>query len=806
MTAPWHKAVRDIWQERTRTILVILAIAIGIAGFSTVMSTYAILTRELDRGYLATNPASATLWADRIDDDLVAAIKSQTAVSDAEPRRTVRERIRTGPMEWRGLTLFVVKDYGDIRVSTLNKETGAWPPGTGEMLIERDAFQVAKAKIGDTVTIKNDDGDERALRVTGGVHDVGQAQARMENAVYGYITQATLAQLGEEPYLNQLKILVATDRYDEAHIRKVVDDVKRVMEKSGHPATRVEIPEPGKHPHAALTGTLLLIISMFGLFVLFLSGIIATNLLTAMMASQVRQIGVMQAVGGSRLQIARIYLAQSLLLGACAVVLAIPAGMWGARVMSLYMAKFLNFDITSFAVPLWVYLLVAAVGMLVPLLCALYPVWHAADISIREALSSYGISGNKLRMSLFDRALAGVARPQLFAIRNSFRRRTRVLLTIATLAAGGVFFMSALNLRSSMIHTLDGLFAQRRYDLMVQFAELSSTEEMERAIKNTRGIVRAETWVTSQGSTTLGKQPAMAHGSGGGGLHRAPMTLDKNSFVIIAMPAGTPLMQQQIIAGRGLKAGDEDTMIVNTALAANEAQMKVGNTVKIQMGPGQPTFRVVGVVREPFSPAVAYIPRAFFDTRHPGMANSLRLKLADNSRDSINRTKAELETNLRKEGLRPGASMSNGDGRYGFDQHMLMIYLFLIVMSAVVALVGGLGLMTTMSLNVMERRREMGILRAIGATPAVIWLMIVIEGVFIGIVSWIVAAIVAVPLSKGAAAVLFMAMMKSRLDSVIEVPGILIWLAISISLGAIASFLPAWHASRSSVREALGYE
>jgi putative ABC transport system permease protein len=231
--------------------------------------------------------------------------------------------------------------------------------------------------------------------------------------------------------------------------------------------------------------------------------------------------------------------------------------------------------------------------------------------------------------------------------------------------------------------------------------------------------------------------------------------------------------------------------------------MRVGNAVQFQMGPGQPRFRVVGIVREPFSPGVAYIPRKFFDVRHPGMANSLRLKLDGTP---INQVKAELEANLRKEGLRPTSSTSKGDGRYAFDQHMLMIYIFLIVMSSVIALVGGLGLMTTMSLNVLERRREMGILRAIGATPAVVWLMIVTEGVFIGLVSWIVATLIAFPLSKGVSAVLFAAMMKTRLDSVIEMPGILIWLAISIALGAIASALPAWHASRSSVREALGYE
>lgn len=48
-----------------------------------------------------------------------------------------------------------------------------------------------------------------ALVISGSVHDVGQAQARMENIVYGYINLATLVQLGEEPSLDQLNILVA---------------------------------------------------------------------------------------------------------------------------------------------------------------------------------------------------------------------------------------------------------------------------------------------------------------------------------------------------------------------------------------------------------------------------------------------------------------------------------------------------------------------------------------------------------------------------------------------------------------------
>src|SRR5688572_22615170 len=230
MTTLWKKAVRDFWSERSRTALVVLAIALGISAFASVLSSYAILTRELDRGYLETNPASAVLRIDRIDDELVNAILQNTEVSDAEPRRAVSGQIKAGPIQWRNLVLFVVKDYGDIRVSKLAPEEGAWPPATGEILIERDAFQVAKAKIGDTVTVKTANGKEQQLLVSGGVHDVGQAQARMENIVYGYINLATLVQLGEEPYLDQLNILVSNNRFDEEHITRVATDVKTLIE------------------------------------------------------------------------------------------------------------------------------------------------------------------------------------------------------------------------------------------------------------------------------------------------------------------------------------------------------------------------------------------------------------------------------------------------------------------------------------------------------------------------------------------------------------------------------------------------
>ena len=210
MTTIWRKAIRDFWRERARTALVVLAISLGISAFAAVLSSYAILTRELDQGYLATNPASAVMRVDSVNDDLVKAILQNPEVSDAEPRRTIRGQIKSGPAQWRNLVLFVVNDYGNIRVSKLVPETGAWPPATGEMLIERDAFQVVRANIGDAVTVKTANGVEQPLVISGRVHDVGQAQARMENIVYGYINLATLVQLGERPEFDQLNLVGTT--------------------------------------------------------------------------------------------------------------------------------------------------------------------------------------------------------------------------------------------------------------------------------------------------------------------------------------------------------------------------------------------------------------------------------------------------------------------------------------------------------------------------------------------------------------------------------------------------------------------
>jgi putative ABC transport system permease protein len=224
------------------------------------------------------------------------------------------------------------------------------------------------------------------------------------------------------------------------------------------------------------------------------------------------------------------------------------------------------------------------------------------------------------------------------------------------------------------------------------------------------------------------------------------------------------------------------------------------------MGPSTTKWRIVGIAKEPFAGATGYIPVGFIEERHGAVTNSLRLALDRTDSASIGLARENLDRNLEREQVRAVASSSKSDSRYAFDQHMVMIYVFLIIVSCIVGGVGGLGLMTTMSLNVMERRREMGILRAIGASPRMVWLIVVTEGVVIGLLSWLLATALAWPLSKAIGSLMVSLILRGGVDFRFETLGFFIWLAAAVVLGALGSFVPAWHASRYEVREALGYE
>ncbi|HKA37458.1 MAG TPA: ABC transporter permease, partial [Thermoanaerobaculia bacterium] len=292
----------------------------------------------------------------------------------------------------------------------------------------------------------------------------------------------------------------------------------------------------------------------------------------------------------------------------------------------------------------------------------------------------------------------------------------------------------------------------------------------------------------------------------GGGAGGGP-AVSAERFPVIGLPADTRMLAPEIVEGRWLQPDDEDAIVVNSAFRAGGAPPGIGTRIALRMGPARMTWRVAGVAREAFSQPIGYVPLSFFEKHgHEGSVNALRLSLEKTDEGSARRLFENLEENLERVGIRPASLMSQGEGRLSFDEHMLMIYVFLIVTSLVLGGVGGLGLMTTLHLNVIERRREMGVLRAVGASSRSVWAIVAAEGAVIAVVSWAVAGLAAWPLSRALANLMVKLLFPGGLDFSFEPVGFWLWLAVSLALGVAASFLPVWHASRGEVREALAYE
>src|SRR5512136_1695729 len=128
INAAWRKAFRDLWENKARALLVLLALVVGVVSVGTVAVAYSILPREMDKNYLNTDPASATLWVEPLDEQLVQKVAAFPQIAQAVARSEIIGRFQVAPGEWRELWLYVIPDFNDLRLDKFTTEQGAWPP------------------------------------------------------------------------------------------------------------------------------------------------------------------------------------------------------------------------------------------------------------------------------------------------------------------------------------------------------------------------------------------------------------------------------------------------------------------------------------------------------------------------------------------------------------------------------------------------------------------------------------------------------------------------------------------------------
>lgn len=787
MAPRWRKVLRDVWLHKARTTLVVLAIAVGLLGAGAVLDTWALIQRATREGYLASNPASATLRTDSIDAALLRRVRAVPGVGDADARRTVIASARAGG-PWQTAVLFALDDDPEVRIGHVQPEAGAWPPADGAFVVERSSLDFSGAAVGGSIGIMVSDGQAVDLPVTGVARDVGLAPGWMEHVVYGFVTRETLARLGAPASLDELRIVVREGGMDREAVRRIAWDVKAAVEATGRRVRDVDVPVPGEHIHAAQMNSLLMTQGGFGVLALLLSGFLVVNLIAAMLAGQVREIGVMKTLGARGRQVAGMYLGVALVLGVLASALALPAAAAIGYRYAALKAELLNFDITGYTIPLEVLLLQLAVGGLLPVAAAAIPVLRGCRIPVGEALRDAGMGTGHVAGGRLLHRVSGIARPLILSLRNAFRRRQRLVLTMLTLATGGAVYLGAVNLRASIRRSVDQLFAPYRFDLTLRLADAYPAERIETVLAQVPGVAAVEAWGTGRA--------AVAHADG---------TLG-NSFPITAPPPDSRLLAHPVLAGRWLRPDDRNALVVNRGLMADEPDLRVGGSVTLVIG-GRPTeWTVVGVVETVPAGAAYALRESLAALTGSGRVEVAAVDAALNGDgaelDLIQRLRGELE----REGLAVRSSQRMVESRRVLEDHLLMVAEFLGAMAWLMIVVGGLGLASTMSLAVLERTREIGVLRAIGARHRAILTIVQAEGLVLALLSWAIALPLSVPMSVTLGRAFGRVMVAVPVTYVPEASGVLRWLALVIVVSVAACAWPALRAMRVPAAQALAYE
>jgi len=807
----WYKVLNDLQSYKTRMVLIVLSIAVGLFAIGTIVNARVILSQDLAKGYVAIAPSSGVIrTAQTFDEDLVRSVRQMSGVQEADARTHLSVRFqvkRNGGhadtvgegtvSRWRDLQLFAVPDYDQIRVNKIRPQAGNWPPPKHEILIERSGMELIGAQVGDEVVIEISDRKVRELVIAGTVHDLAQLPSPIDGTAYGYISFDTLEWLGQPRGLNELHI-VARNAQNKAEALRVIGQVKDKLEKSGYTIPLSMTAEPGQLPLNDLLQAILMLLGALGFLSLFLSVFLIVNTVSALVTQQIRQIGIMKAVGARGGQIVFMYLALALIYGVLALALAVPLGILGARTLSSLMAGFFNFDLTRFYVPPQAVVLQVIIGLVVPVLAALYPVLSVLRVTVADAISNYGMSKDEYGTSWIDRLLTTrsaltlriLSRPLMLSLRNTFRRKGRLALTLITLTLAGAIFVGVFSLRASLSRTLDDMLEIYRFDLMVNLGRPQRVEQLERMALEVDGVARAKSWLS------LPVRRVRADES------------ESENIILFAPPIQDDLVLPAMTEGRWLVPDDERALVVSTAMLKNEPDLKLGDEVLLKVDGRKVTFRIVGVTLGlPFISQV-FAPYADVARITQDLGESSGLIIVTEQHDATSQAQAAtaLEAHFKASGSRVNSVVMMREEMQEAEMSFAAIVALALVMAMLLAVVGGLGLMGTLSINVLERTREIGVMRAIGAADGAVAWVFIVEGILIGVISWLVGSLCAIPLSKLLSDALGMALLQSPLAHTFSVQGVWLWLVVVVILSALASFLPARNASRLTVRDVLAYE
>ena len=795
MSSRWKKVWADFWGNKSRTFLTIFTIAVGVlaVGFNTNLGLY--MAESMDGDYLSASPSEATVFAGPLDDDMVKIAREVPGVDAVEGRSSVSANVVRTDDKKVSIQFTAVEDPSHTTLNQLKPalgETSLPPLADKEIIVDASAKSLGY-KPGDTITVELGGGKHRELTLSGYMHDVTGFPFGFSNTMNAYVTPKTLEWLGGSRNYDSLAISVAEKQTDQEHVTKVAQAVADRVERAGATVYFVNVYQPGHHFAYSISNGVFFILTVLGYMTVLLSGFLIVNTITALVTQQTRQIGIMKAIGGDNSQLFMMYVVLIIGFGLAALAVAVPLANGGAKFFGGGMAQYLNFHPLPYVGYRSAYIQQVIVALVVPLLAALWPIYNSVRVTVREAISDYGIGGNaKPKDKSVSKGALFMPRPMRLSLRNAFRKKTRLILTLFTLVLGGAIFIGVYNLWASFDKTIRDIQGYFLADINISFGRYYRFDEVASIAQDIPGVSSVEGWTEYPGTLISDEKAA------------------GTQILFVAPPSTSTLIDPVITSGRWLKTGDENAIVIGNHLINIFPDLKVGDWLTIKIDNKETKWHIVGTysLTGNVSPPLLYVNYEYLShlVGQPGQVYSLRVLTNQHDTITQRRISDQLQALYKARGINIGSTQLGAEFiRDQKAQTDVLVY-FMLGMAVMIAIVGGLGLMGTMSINVLERTREIGVMRAIGASNGDIQGIVIVEGLVIGLISWSISILLAIPITGILCFGVGMAILTAPMPAVYGMTGIIAWLVFTLFLATIASGLPARRASRLTVRDTLAYE
>jgi putative ABC transport system permease protein len=788
-SATLRKSITDLTRRKARAVFAVLTLAIAVASVGifaapSLMNTAMqkeVQINKLPDLTLSTKPLALT-------PPQLTALSQLPNITAAGGFSYFQTRVWVGERRLKALVVGI-PDWTRQQVDVVSLVSGR-APTSGSVLtdIQNEKQGRYSGTAGDTIRILGIGDRTSTVPLSGVARNlmIGGQQAAANNLVVLYSTPALITRLGGDPGFSSLEFRLrdtgtaAADR-TVARIKSYLTANTSFKGFSDLPAIR----KAGTYPGKEFFDQIASLMNVFTVLALLSALVLIANTMTTLIGEQRREIGMMKAIGGTRRQVRRIYLRTALLLGAIGSLIGVGLGVVIANAIVAYFGSSFFAITPGFGVVVPVIVASVVLGLVAPPLAALPAIRRGARLNVRKGLEEVpALAGGQ---ALFDRALRRLGflpRTAQIGIRSVTRRARRSLATVVQIGLAVGTLLAVLALVNSVTTTTNTVWNGAHFDVLLNTVVGKQFDARAVRVMNaTPGVAQT--------------QPMLVN-----------TVKFKGKDAAITGFTERPLFEQKMIGGRWYTPAEAAARAHVAVIAKNLARTTgthVGDTITLKTASGPASFRVIGMTSSQWNNGLNfYVPlQTAQAVLHTTTVNGYFVRTTSPNHTLIDRTTTRLEDRLTANGYAVGTMVKYSSQQENVNSNR-QISSAIAVLGLLVVAISMVGLINAITMSVLERTREIGVLRCIGARARDIRRIFTAEGIAVSVGGWLLG----IPIGYALARMFNWLLLKViGLEFMFTFPplNLLIALAGTVLLALVIMRIPLRRAVRLKPGEAIRY-